>query len=63
MDIKNMNEEELIDVMTQIKEICKDAHDCDECIFYKIYYNHPTQVCPFNHAPFRWDFGKEIKND
>jgi hypothetical protein len=63
MDIKKMSEEEIIDVMTQIKEICNDAHDCDECIFYKIYYNHPTQVCPFNHAPFRWDFGKEIKDD
>ena len=48
MDIKNMNEEELIDVMKQIQGICKEAPDCDECIFYKLYYNHPTQVCPFN---------------
>lgn len=48
-----MSEEELIDMMTQIKEICTEAPDCGECIFYKIYYNHPTQVCPFNQTPFR----------
>lgn len=63
MNIKNMNEEELIDVMTQIKEICNEAPDCGECIFCKIYYNHPTKVCPFNETPFRWDFRNEIKND
>lgn len=63
MDVKNMNEEELIDVMNQIKEICNEAPDCSECIFYKIYYNHPTQVCPFNQTPFRWDFSNGVKND
>lgn len=63
MDVKNMSEEELIDMMTQIKEICTEAPDCSECIFYKIYYNHPTQVCPFNQTPFKWDFRKEVKND
>ena len=63
MDVKNMSEEELIDMMTQIKEICTEALDCSECIFYKIYYNHPTQVCPFNQTPFKWDFRKEVKND
>lgn len=63
MDVKNMSEEELIDMMTQIKEICTEAPDCSECIFYKIYYNHPTQVCPFNQTPFKWDFRKEVKKD
>lgn len=63
MNIKNMSEEEMIDVMTQIKEICNEASDCGECIFYRLYYNHPTQVCPFNQTPFRWDFRKEVKNE
>lgn len=63
MDVKNMSEEELIDMMTQIKGICDEAPDCSECIFYKIYYNHPTQVCPFNQTPFRWDFRNCVKKD
>ena len=59
MEIKNLSQEELIDMMNQIKEICEDASECSECIFYKIYHKHPHQVCPFNQRPFRWEFKKE----
>ena len=56
MDIKNMSRDDIIDMMTQIKEICDGASDCYECIFYKLCHNYPTQVCPFNQTPFRWNF-------
>lgn len=29
-----MNKEEWMDVMMQIKQICNEASDCRECIFF-----------------------------
>ena len=65
MNIKNMNEDEIVCVLEQIREICDSVNECcvEDCIFARIYKDHPNQVCPFNQTPFRWDFREEIKND
>lgn len=65
MNIKNMTDDEVVCVLEQIREICDSVNECcaEDCIFARIYKDHPNQVCPFNETPFRWDFRKEVKND
>ncbi len=65
MNIKNMTEDEVVDVLVQIREICDSVKECcaEDCIFARIYKDHHNQVCPFNETPFRWDFRKDVKND